>query len=385
MKLTRSLLAIVFSLSLVLVSSLTLTIQSVSAQESKVALQRGFRTGYSDGYMSGYRDSIENANKSYERHTEYKSADRAYTSEYGNKTQYKDGYQQGFEKGYDTGYEKRSFDATIPSTLVTRGVVAVKDSTGTTVETIKTATTLNKDVAVTTAKGQVTATAAKITPATGVTAATVTQATVDKMSTTNVDAPSITQTEKIARTKFRGDEIIIIPASTELVVELDRKLDTREIREGDSFTARVVSPIEIEGAFVEGRVVRNSMPGRIKKRAELLLSFDRIKLSESRWSNFNAIIVEVLPMKGDNVKRTDDEGVVEGTRPFKKDTLTIGGATGAGAIIGAVVGGPVGAAVGAGVGAAFGVGAVVVERGQWIVLQEDQQLRIRSAYETQIR
>ena len=136
---------------------------------------------------------------------------------------------------------------------------------------------------------------------------------------------------------------------------------------------------------LKGRIAKNRRPGRLKRRAELLLSFDRIKLSETRWSNFNAIIVEVLPIKGDNVKRVDNEGVVAGQRPYKKDGLTIGGATGTGVVIGAVVGGPVGAAVGAGVGAAFGVGAAVVERGKWIRLAQQQQLRIKTAYETQIR
>jgi hypothetical protein len=42
-------------------------------------------------------------------------------------------------------------------------------------------------------------------------------------------------------------------------------------------------------------------------------------------------------------------------------------------------------AVGAGVGAAFGVGAVVVERGKHIKIVPGQQLRIKTAYETQIR
>ena len=173
-----------------------------------------------------------------------------------------------------------------------------------------------------------------------------------------------TKTDVARSPAFSGDEIIIIPANTELVVELSDEIDTKRVREGDPFTAKIVSPMEIAGAMIEGRIAKNRKPGRLKRRAELLLSFDRIKLSDARWSNFNAIIVEVLPMKGDNIKRIDNEGVVEGTRPYKKDSITVGGATGTGAVIGAVVGGPVGAAVGAGVGAAFGVGAVVVERGK---------------------
>ena len=69
------------------------------------------------------------------------------------------------------------------------------------------------------------------------------------------------------------------------------EIDTKRVREGDAFKARVTSPYEISGAIIEGRIAKNRRPGRLKRRAELLLSFDRIKLSETRWSNFNAIIV----------------------------------------------------------------------------------------------
>jgi len=37
------------------------------------------------------------------------------------------------------------------------------------------------------------------------------------------------------------------------------------------------------------------------------------------------------------------------------------------------------------VGAAFGVGAVVIDRGKHVRLNRNQQLRVKAAYETQIR
>ena len=369
MKLTRSLLATALTFSLVFISFLTLAIPSVSAQDSKIALQRGYRTGYSDGYMSGYRDAIENAEKSYARHSEYRKANRAYNQSYGKLLNYQDGYQQGFESGYDTGFAKRSFNAAIPTNLRERGYIDVR----TPVENVK------KDIKTNTEK--------VTTPLEKNVANTTTPSNTNQTTTTtnNSQAPVIKNRTEPARSGFSGDEIIIIPANTELIIELDKEIDTRKVREGDSFTAKVVSPYEIGGAVIEGRVIKNRRPGRIKRRAELLLSFDRIKLSETRWSNFNALIIEILPLKGDNVKKIDNEGVVEGKRPYKTDAAKIGASTGTGAVIGAVVGGPVGAAVGAGVGAAFGVGAVVMERGKYIKLQEDQQMRIKTAYETQIR
>ncbi len=341
MKLTRSSASFALIFSLSLLSFLTLPLQQIQAQDVKIALQRGYRTGYSDGYMAGYRDVIDNAARGFARHSEYTKADRAYSADYGALEDYRDGYQQGFEAGYNTGYEKRSFDATIPAEIARRtpgqiSVTTEPTSSNQTTESTQQAPVLKSK-------------------------------TEDNYVTTNSDA------------------VVIIPNDTELILELNEEITTERSKEGDRFTAKVVSPMEIGGAIVEGRVSKIQKPGRIKRRAEILLSFDRILLSEGRWSNFSAILTEVLPVKGDNVKRVDTEGTVEGKSSIKGDSVKVGAATGTGAVVGAVVGGPVGAAVGAGVGAAFGVGAVVVERGKHVRLNKLQQLRIKSTYETQIR
>src|ERR1043165_6802590 len=102
MKLTRSFTSFALIFSLSLISFLTLPIQTINAQDAKIALQRGYRTDYSDGYMAGYRDVIDNAAKSPARHNEYTKADRAYSKDYGVLDDYRDGYQQGFEIGYGT-------------------------------------------------------------------------------------------------------------------------------------------------------------------------------------------------------------------------------------------------------------------------------------------
>ena len=115
------------------------------------------------------------------------------------------------------------------------------------------------------------------------------------------------------------------------------------------------------------------------------LSFDRIVLNDNRWSNMSGSLIEVMAVKGDNIKRVDAEGTAIGQSSVRSDAIKVGGAATAGFITGAVIGGPPGAAIGAGVGAAFGVGAVVIERGKHIKLTPNQQLRIRTAYETQIR
>lgn len=309
----------------------------VLAQDSKTALFRGYRTGYSDGYMAGYRDQSEKLQRVVEKHQDYVKADRAYLPEYGLLEDYQDGYQQGFETGYATGFDRRSFDSTVPATLDKRA-------------------------------GQTASSPA---------------APIESAVSANPAPP-----ENISTTAD-SNALVVIPANTELIVEMQSSLNTKDARKGDAFQARVVAPMEIEGAIVEGRVTDLQKPGRIKRRAEMQLSFNRILLNQNRWSNLNAMVVEAFPAgektPKNNVKTVNPEGTVQGKSSFKTDAIVVGSAAGAGGTIGAVAGGPVGFAVGAAVGGAFGLGGVLVARGKDIRLNEGQRLRIRTAYESQIR
>ena len=379
MKLTRSLLALALSFSLSLLSFLALPLHTATAKEVSAALQRGYRTGYSDGYMAGYRDVLDNETKDFSHHEEYLTADRAYNKDYGSIEDYKDGYKQGFESGYATGFDKRSFDSAVPSGLAIRGI--------TTAATVTTQASLPTPPASTsTAPTENTA----VTPVEAITVqepATQQATPAEPVQTEPTDIATVKNgvIQQASYQRNPDDPVIIIPRDTELILELQEPLDTQRNREGDKFTAKVIAPQEIVGAMVEGRIDKIQKPGRIKKRSAMLLSFDKIIISETRWSNFDAIMTEVLPVKGDNVKRVDGEGTAVGKSTVKPDIVKVGAATGAGAGIGAITGGPVGAAVGAGVGAAFGVGAVVIERGKHINLRPNQQLRVKTSYETQIR
>ena len=348
MNLTKSFFALYLSISLVFISFSSFTIQSVSAQETNNAVRRGYRTGYSDGYMSGYRDSIENATKSYEKHDEYARADRAFNKDYGTLEDYRDGYQQGFESGYDTGFEKRSFDATVPVNLAKRRAVASKivvetPAVKTTIEEKSNEKPIVETSAATTAAEPIVTTQPIETPAAIQVEQQVAENTASVQTTDNtqtVQSPVTAKPEYVNYTKTSADTLII-PVETELIVELLSDVNTEQSRQGDKFQARIISPNEIGGAIIEGRVGKIQKPGRIKRRAEVALSFDRIVLAENRWSNFNAILTEVLPVKGDNVKRIDTEGTIEGKSSVKSDSVKVGAATGTGLVIGAVAGGPV--------------------------------------------
>jgi hypothetical protein len=341
MKLTRVLLTVLIVFCLGLISSITLPLQHVVAQETNTSLQRGYRTGYSDGYMAGYRDSLDSKSKDFSRHSDYSSATRAFNKEYGAIEDYRDGYKQGFESGYDAGFDRKEFDSEIPARLTIRG---------------------NTDV-------------------------TSTSAPTDQTPSTHATQP-IDQTVAILTKPTMAqvpEGTIVIAKDTELILELQEPLSTQKNRQGDKFSAKVVSPLELSGAVIEGRIDKVTKPGRIKRRSELSLNFDRIVLSETKWGNFNGTLTEVLPVKGDNVRRVDNEGTAIGKSSLKPDIIKVSTATGTGAAVGAVVGGPVGLAVGSGIGAAAAVGAVIIERGKYIRLNANQPLRIKSAFETQIR
>ncbi|QYO65211.1 hypothetical protein [Leptolyngbya sp. 7M] len=363
-------------------SFISLAVTDAAGQDSRIALQRGYRTGYSDGYMAGYRDSIDNLAKNASRHKEFTDADRAYSREFGSMEDYRDGYRQGFSVGYSTGFEKLAFDSTVPQNLAKKGLAATEAS--------KDAETVIAAMASTEAPNNAEVVKVAETFVKSDTAETKPEPVIADVEATDEPAPAVNNAKPapiLMKASYipSDDPIIIIPRDTELIIELEEDMSTESSRDGDRFTAKVVSPIEIAGATIEGRIERIQKPGRLKRRSQIDLAFDRIVLNRDRWSNFGGILTEVLPVRGDNVRSVDNEGTAIGKSSVKDDSVRIGAATGVGLGIGAIAGGPVGAAIGAGVGAAYGVGASMVERGKHIRLNRNQQLKIRATYETKIR
>ena len=367
MKLTRGLLALAINFSLILPAIAIFQSTTVYAQTS-TALQRGYRTGYSDGYMAGYRDSIDSLDRSITRHREFEAADRAFSKEYGTLEEYRDGYRQGFQSGYDTGFDKKTFESTVPSNLGPKGLNAVASQQTVTPEPAN-VTTIDQP-----------ATTSDNSPAPPA-------ITTDSSAPASSDSTQTYQQQQpvIQKASFQTGDVITIPKDTEIIIELQEGLGTQTTQQGERFTAKVVSPMELDGAIVEGHVEKIQIPGRIKKAAEMQLSFDRIVVADNRWSNFSGVLTEVVAIKGDNVRRINDEGTAIGQASIKGDAIKIGASTGTGAGVGAIAGGPVGLAVGASIGAAFGIGSALIDRGKHIRLNKNQQLKVRSAYDTQIR
>lgn len=324
-----------------LLALLVITVISVSgllavatAQGQSTALERGYRTGYSDGYNSGYKDVADGAERNFQNKQEYQSADRAYNQVWGPVEDYRDGYQQGFEAGYAAGFDRKSFDSTIPTGLRRRDAGATE--------------TVNSAPA-----------PAPVTP---------------DNTAGPVSAPATTTSGSI-----------LIPRDAILTVELMSNLSTDVSQRGDRFQTKVVLPAEYAGAIIDGRITNLKRPGKVKGVAELQLSFEQIRLPDGRSSSFRGEVVEVMSNGGDDTVGTvDPEGGVKGRDSTKDDVSKVGAATGIGAIIGAIAGGGKGAAIGAAIGGGVGTGGVMSQRGKDIRLTRGQQLRIRTATETQV-
>lgn len=321
------------------ISAVSIAAPGAIARKQSTALERGYRTGYSDGYNVGYKNIGDQAARDYRSKEEYQRADRSYNEVWGPLEDYRDGYQQGFEAGYDAGYDRQPFNSSIPTGLSRRG--NLEPTTNTQTSNIPTDDDASNTSSSTSVSGG--------------------------PSSAPISGP------------------ILIPGNVMMVIELDSSLSTEATQRGDQFQARVVQPGEYQGAIIDGRVTRVKRPGKVKGVAELQLSFERIRMPDSRQSNFTAEVVEVVDMGGTDRGEVDPEGGVRGRDSTKDDISRVGASTGIGAIIGAIIGGGKGAAIGAAVGGVAGTGSVLSKRGKDIRLDRGQQLRIRTATETRIQ
>lgn len=137
-------------------------------------------------------------------------------------------------------------------------------------------------------------------------------------------------------------EPIVIPAGRTIRVHLNQPLSSKESQAGESFSATVAEPVEVDGrsviergAAANGTVVEAKAMGKIKGEALLSLELSSVTINgerrpvEASWS-------QILKGKG------------------KRSAVAAGGGAGLGAIIGGIAGGGKGAAIGAVAGGGAG-------------------------------
>ncbi|HEY6401572.1 MAG TPA: hypothetical protein VI479_09195 [Blastocatellia bacterium] len=167
-----------------------------------------------------------------------------------------------------------------------------------------------------------------------------------------------------------------IPAGTEVKIRLDNEIDTKESRDGDRFTATVLSPSRYADATIEGHIARINKSGKLTGKTELALTFDRIRLRNGQTGRMAAQVVRVYGE--DSVKSVDEEGNIESGSKGKTTAVRAGGGGALGAIIGAVAGGGKGAAIGAAIGAGAGAASTAIQGSSKVKLESGTEILIRT-------
>lgn len=167
-----------------------------------------------------------------------------------------------------------------------------------------------------------------------------------------------------------------IPRGTELKIRLESTIDTKESKDGDRFTAIVLTPSTYADATVEGHVSKIEQSGKLKGKTELSLAFDRIRLRTGENIIFDAQVVEVIGEK--SAKKVDEEGNIESGSKGKTTAIRTGGGAAIGAAIGAVAGGGKGAAIGAAIGGAAGAGSTYIQGSNKVKLDAGTEIVIKS-------
>lgn len=184
------------------------------------------------------------------------------------------------------------------------------------------------------------------------------------------DALAQTRTRRAARGAS------YIPRGTEMKIRLNEEINTKESRDGDRFTATVLTPSRYADSTIEGHVARIDKSGKLKGKTELSLAFDRIRLRSGEDVAMDAQVVRVYGE--DSANEVDEEGNVRSSSQGNKTAVRTGGGAAVGAVIGAIAGGGKGAAIGAAIGAGAGAGSTYIQGSKKIKLEPGTEILIRT-------
>jgi len=169
----------------------------------------------------------------------------------------------------------------------------------------------------------------------------------------------------------------VIPKGTRIPIQLQSKLTTKTLKEGDGVYGMTVFPITVNneilipvGSWIQGKITQVQRPGKVKGKAGLALSFQTLILPSG--SN----IPLYASLAGTSEAETTAEGKLKGDSSIGEDAATIAKTTAVPAGIGGIVNGAHGARAGAGLGAGAGLATVLLTRGKDIVLDKGTTLEI---------
>ena len=174
----------------------------------------------------------------------------------------------------------------------------------------------------------------------------------------------------------------LVPEGTRIQVRLESTLNSKTNRHGDRFTVKVIESVQVRGkevipvgSTVEGRVAEVRQAGRIKGRAQVHLSYERLIFPNGVSETIIASQAELDDTQKEEMDRR--EGTILGESTRKRSGAEIGAGAAIGAGIGAIAGGRKGAAIGAGAGGLIGLVDVLRRGGKEIEIPAGTIMVIR--------
>ena len=322
--------------------------------------EHGYRAGYEDGYAKGKADVGHPRLRDFGQNDLYVRADRTYEQRMGRQIEYQEGYRSGFEIAYSDGYFGRTYSPAIPSNLgrVVTGKHDPSLSTPSPSVSSSRAPSTGSSIGDTGA-----ASAGQANPA-------VTDDRRDQGTYSESGSGSGSASGPHA---YSGR----VPNDIQIKIRLQDRISTKDIREGDRFTAVVLDPSTYAEAQVVGHIAKLKKSGSLAGKTALQLAFDSLTLRDGRTLGLTAEVEGVYESKG--VKQTDNAGNVQ-TGDRTNDAI-LRGTSGAviGAIIGGIADGGKGAGIGAAIGAGAGVGSVYIDGGKNLTLESGTEILIRTS------
>jgi len=171
---------------------------------------------------------------------------------------------------------------------------------------------------------------------------------------------------KTAEAKPAAAKPKIVPAGQHIVVRLGQAVGSKISSPGQSFSATVAQPVEVDGtvlipsgAEATGTVAEAAPLGRFKGGAVLRLVLNSVKVGGSTYKVETAAIAQSAKGKG------------------KRTAVAVGGGAGLGAVIGGLAGGGKGAAIGVLAGAGAGTAGAAFTGNKDIVLPAEATLSFK--------
>lgn len=195
-------------------------------------------------------------------------------------------------------------------------------------------------------------------------------------STGTASSTDNSRTAKNERPVAPAPKPVVVPAETPVHVVLDQTISSKTSTSGQTFSATVAAPIEVDGKVVvpkgaraEG-IVREAKPaGRFKGAAVLSLTLTRVEVGGKSYEIHTSSPTRTSVGKG------------------KRTAVMVGGGAGGGALIGGLAGGGKGALIGGLIGAGAGAGGAAFTGKRDITLPAETALtfRLREPLEVTLR